>query len=84
MLTKDQANAAADVLLEANKSAPQVKRKAFKNVKFRAIGGILGLVIAFAISQAFDVKFLMIGVISMTTGTLLGERIGKRRQTTEN
>lgn len=79
MLTKDQANTAADVLLEANKSTPPVRhaQRTLFDIKCRVIGAISGLVTAFIICQLFDVKILMYGVVFIVVGSSLGERIGK-------
>lgn len=82
MLTKDQANTAADVLLEANKSTPPVRhaQQTLYDLTCRVIGLTTGLAAALVISQVFNVKFLMIGIIFTTTGAMLGSLIGNRLQ----
>ena len=76
MLTKDQANVAADALIEANKSPPpKPKKDNFELYKYRVLGGIIGLLVAVVLSAVFDttISYMLIFTVA---GMFIGERIG--------
>ena len=81
MLTKEQASAAADVLIETNKSLPpKPKKTPYEFYKQRAVGGIIGLLVAVILNSIFDNKFSY-ALIFIVSGMLIGERIGNYLKT---
>jgi uncharacterized membrane protein len=78
MLSKSQANVAADVLIEANKPTSIKKTTPYKLYKYRAIGGVSGLFITLIISPFFDFNLLPYTIVFIGAGVFFGERLARQ------